>query len=81
MLLIDQVAAVAAISALLPKDVKTRRRVFALLRELLGAAADITGEAANRLREAAAWFDVDPARALDEEIAVLAVWKEGAKAS
>ena len=70
MLLIDPEAAVAAIPALLPKDVDTRRKAFALLREVLSAAGAIDGEVAERLREAAAWFGVDPARALAEEIAV-----------
>ena len=71
MLLIDQSAAVAAIPALLPKDTAARRAAFALLRQVLSAAGEITAESAGRLREAAQWYGVDPARALDEKIAVL----------
>ncbi len=83
MLLIDQPEAVAAIPKLLPKDKEARRTGFALLRQVLSAGADITGEAADRLREAARWFGVDPAHALDEKIVALptAVKIEGAKAS
>ncbi len=66
MLLIDEEAAVAAIPALLPKDAETRRKAFALLREVLSAAGKIDGEVAERLRRAAVWFAVDPARALAE---------------
>jgi len=65
MLLIDPEAAVAAIPALLPQDVETRRKAFALLPEVLSAAGKIEGEVADRLRQAAAWFGVDPARALE----------------
>jgi len=66
MLLIAPEAAVAAIPALLPKDADTRRTAFGLLREVLSARGAIVGEVADRLREAAAWFGVDPARALEE---------------
>ena len=71
MLLIDQSAAVAAIPALLPKDTAARRAAFALLRQVLSAAGEITAESAGRLREAAQWYGVDPARALDVKIVVL----------
>jgi len=66
MLLIDPEAAVAAIPALLPKDADTRRKGFALLREVLSAAGKIDGAVADRLRQAAVWFAVDPAHALEE---------------
>ncbi len=59
MLLIDQASAVAAIPALLPKDNEVRQTAFALLCQVLGAAAEISGETEDRLREAAAWFGVD----------------------
>jgi hypothetical protein len=71
MLLIDKPAAVAAIPALLPKDAAARRAAFALLRQIASAAGEITAESARRLREAAQWYGVDPARALDETIATL----------
>ena len=64
MLVFDQKAAVAAIPDLLPENLITRRKVFELLRELLEAPTEITGEVANRLKEAAVWFGVDPKRRL-----------------
>jgi hypothetical protein len=83
LLLIDQEAALAAMSALMPKDADTRRKAFGLLREVLGARGEIVGEVADRLRQAAGWFGVDPARALDQKVVGLAtVGKiEGTKAS
>jgi pimeloyl-ACP methyl ester carboxylesterase len=68
MLLIDEKAAVAAIPALLPEDADNRRKAFGLLREVLSVRATITGEVAERLRKAAAWFGIDPARALDDKV-------------
>jgi hypothetical protein len=68
MLLIDEDAAIASLPALLPEDPEIRRKGFGLLREVLSVREAITGEVADRLREAAAWFGVDPARALDEKV-------------
>ena len=83
MLLIDQEAAIAAIPALLPKDPDLCRKAFGLLREVLGVREAITGEVADRLRQAAGWFGVDPARALDEKVVGLPTVSkiEGTKAS
>jgi hypothetical protein len=83
MLLIDEPAAVAAIPALLPEDADMRRKGFGLLREVLSVREEITGEVAERLRRAAPWFGIDPARALDEKVAGRSnVTKiEGSKAS
>jgi hypothetical protein len=71
MLLIDQPAAVAAIPELLPKDTAGRRTAFALLRQIVSASGEMTAESAGRLREAAQWYGIDPARALDDKIVVL----------
>jgi len=68
MLVFDQKAAVAAIPDLLPHDLVIRRKVFELLRELLEAPTEIAGEVANRLKEAAVWFGVDPQRALEPKV-------------
>jgi hypothetical protein len=73
MLLIDQPAAVAAIPGLLPKNTAAHRTAFALLRQIVSASGEITAESAGRLREAAQWYGVDPARALDEKIVVLPI--------
>jgi hypothetical protein len=82
MLLIDEAAAVAAIPALLPEDAETRRTGFGLLRDVLSVRGEITGEVAERLRKAAPWFGVDPARALDKAAGPPTLTKiEGSKAS
>jgi uncharacterized protein DUF3141 len=83
MLLIDEDAAIASLPALLPEDPEIRRKGFGLLREVLSVREAITGEVADRLREAAAWFGVDPARALDEKVvgAPTLTKIEGSKAS
>ena len=70
MLLIDQQAAVAAIPALLPKGAEVRRKAFALLRDVLSASGEITGETADRLREAAGWFRVD-VEPVEEKISIV----------
>lgn len=70
MLLIDQQAAVAAIPALLPKSAEVRRKAFALLRDVLSASEEIAGEAADRLREAAAWFGVE-LEPVEEKISIV----------
>jgi len=82
MLLIDEAGAVAAIPALLPEDAETRRTGFGLLREVLSVRGEITGEVAERLRKAAPWVGVDPARALDKTPGQPTLTKiEGSKAS
>lgn len=67
MLLLDQEAALAAISALLPADVGQRRTVFAAMRQVLSAAEDITGERARRLQRIAALFGVDAGEGAERE--------------
>jgi pimeloyl-ACP methyl ester carboxylesterase len=61
MLLLDREAALAAIPKLLPDDADRRRAVFAAMREVLSASAEITGERADRLRRVAGLFGVDAA--------------------
>jgi hypothetical protein len=81
MLLVDETAAIAALPALLPDDPEARRKAFGLMREVLSVRAAITGEVADRLRQAAPWFGVDPARALDKAGAPILTKIEGSKAS
>jgi pimeloyl-ACP methyl ester carboxylesterase len=83
MLLIDQKAAIASLPKLLPEDPEIRRKAFGLLREVLGVREAISGEVADRLRQAAVWFGVDPARAVDEKVVGLPTLTkiEGTKAS
>jgi Protein of unknown function (DUF3141) len=51
MLLIDQEAALAAIPALLPSDLETRRKGLAVLQDVLTAAGELSGEAARRMEQ------------------------------
>jgi len=82
MLLIDERAAIASLPKLLPEEPEMRRKAFGLLREVLSVKEAITGEVADRLRQAAVWFGVEPARALDKVVSLPTVTKiEGAKAS
>jgi hypothetical protein len=81
MLLLDEKAAIASLPGLLPPDADVRRKAFGLLREVL-SVREITGEVADRLRLAASWFGVDPARALDKPASAPTLTKiEGSKAS
>ncbi len=59
MLLIDQAATLAAIPRLLPPDQETRRGAFIVLCQVLNASGDITGEAADRLRQVSQLFGVE----------------------
>jgi hypothetical protein len=82
MLLVDQPAAIASLPGLLPQDPEIRRKAFGLLRDVLSVREAITGEVADRLREAAVWFGIDPARALDKTTGAPTLTKiEGSKAS
>ena len=67
MLVIDQKAAIEAIPGLLPENLVIRRKVFELLRELLEVPTEITGDVADRLRQAAVWFGVEPPPALNDK--------------
>lgn len=57
MLLLDPEATLAAIPALLPSDMETRRRAFAELRQLVGVRGEPVGEAAARLQRIGRLFD------------------------
>jgi hypothetical protein len=59
MLLVDEDAALAAIPALLPKDPESRQTGFALLRSVLSASGEITGESATRLQRVARLMDIE----------------------
>jgi hypothetical protein len=59
MLLIDQAATLAAIPSLLPPDQETRRGAFIVLCQVLNASGDVTGEAADRLRQVSQLFGVE----------------------
>jgi Protein of unknown function (DUF3141) len=58
MLLLDQEASLAAIPKLLPRNMEARRAGLAVIRDVLSASAEISGEAANRLRRITELFGV-----------------------
>jgi len=58
-LLLDQDAALAAIPAMLPDDDKTKREAFGLIKQVLAARGDLSGDDVKRLDEIARLFGVD----------------------
>jgi len=50
MLLLDQEASLAAIPKLLPQNIEARRKGLEAVRDVLSASAEVSGEAAMRLR-------------------------------
>jgi len=59
MLLLDQEASLAAIPKILPHDMKSRRRIFAAISEVLSVGGEISGETAQRLDRIAQLFGLD----------------------
>jgi pimeloyl-ACP methyl ester carboxylesterase len=59
MLLLDRDAALAAIPKLLPESADDRGKAFAIVQEVLLASAEISGEAAKRLKQVAGLFGLD----------------------
>jgi hypothetical protein len=59
MLLVDTEAALAAIPAMLPDDVKVRRQAFEMIKEVLGAGGNLSADDENRLQRVARLFDID----------------------
>jgi hypothetical protein len=58
MLLLDQEATLAAIPKLLPRDTEARRAGLAVIREVLSASAELSGETTKRLRRVVELFGV-----------------------
>jgi hypothetical protein len=58
MLLIDQDAALAAIPAMLPEDLETRREAFGLIKQILSARGKLSSDDAERLDEIARLFGI-----------------------
>ncbi|HLX14259.1 MAG TPA: DUF3141 domain-containing protein [Bradyrhizobium sp.] len=61
LLLLEPEAALAAIPKLLPADIAERRKGLAAIRNVLSAAGEISGEAAERLRRITALFETNEA--------------------
>jgi Protein of unknown function (DUF3141) len=58
MLLVDKDAALGAIPSLLPKDIEERKRLFAIVRDILSARGHVAEAAVPRLQEIARIFDI-----------------------
>ena len=61
LLQLEPEATLAAIPKLLPTDIAERRKGLAAIRNVLSAAGEISGEAAERLKKVTALFEVDDA--------------------
>ena len=59
MLLIDEEAALAAIPSLLPPSAEKRQKGLAILRDVLSARGELTGEALERFTRVAGLFESD----------------------
>ena len=63
-LLIDPEAALDALPAMMPPQPETRQMALALLKQVLAARGEISGEVAERLQRVARLFEVDPDRTM-----------------
>jgi pimeloyl-ACP methyl ester carboxylesterase len=80
MLLLDQDGSLAAIPKLLPESADERRAGFEMIREILSASAEISGEAAKRMKQVGEQFGVD-AGSIQEGQAGIVPFDSKAKAS
>jgi len=71
MLLLDQDAALAAIPKLLPESADQRRAGLAAIREVLSASAEISGEAAKRLKQVGQLFGGDTSSVPERQAGVV----------
>jgi pimeloyl-ACP methyl ester carboxylesterase len=62
MLLIDEAAALAAIPRLLPSGAEERRKALAMLREIVTARGELSGEGSRRMERIARLFEADAVR-------------------
>jgi len=70
MLLIDQEACLAALPALVPADADTRRKMLALIREVLSARGPLSSEEEDRMRQVAQLLDLDDRAGGTQKLAV-----------
>jgi hypothetical protein len=59
MLLLDREATLEAIPGMLPADMSQRRKAFDIIKEVLAASEELTGETAKRLRRVEQLFGLD----------------------
>ncbi len=67
MLLIDEAAALAAIPRLLPSGAEERRKALAILREIVTARGELSGEGSRRMERITRLFEADAARSTPSE--------------
>jgi hypothetical protein len=63
MLLIDETAALAAIRSLLPQNIDDRKSALSMLRMVLSARGEVTGESEKRMKRIVAMFESEPREA------------------
>ena len=71
MLLIDREACLAALPALVPPDSDTRRRILALVREVLSARGTLTKEEEDKMHQVAKLLSVDDGAAGEPQVRIL----------
>ena len=71
MLLIDQEACLAALPALVPSDSDTRRKVLALIREVLSARGPLSEEEEDRMHQVAQLFGRDDRAVGESQVTIL----------
>jgi hypothetical protein len=71
MLLIDQEACLVALPILVPSDFDTRRRILALIREVLSSRGPLTPEEEDRMREVARLLSLENRTAGEPQVAIL----------
>jgi len=71
MLLIDRDACLAALPALVPADSDTRRKILALIREVLTSRGPLNAEEEDRMRQVAKLFGIKDQAAGKSQVAIL----------
>jgi hypothetical protein len=71
MLLIDREACLAALPALVPTDSGMRRKILALVREVLTSRGPLTPEEEDRMRQIARLFGLENRTASEPQVAIL----------
>ena len=71
MLVLDQETALAAIPSMLPADADERRRALALLRKVVSARGELSGEVAKRMERVVGLFEAEGSPSIAPTIAHL----------
>jgi hypothetical protein len=71
MLLIDKEACLVALPTLVPSDFDTRRKILALVREVLSSRGPLTSEEEDRIREVAGLLGLENRTEREPQVAIL----------